>query len=122
MRKGRLRFLDTKGDLAAEFRQAYRAETLIERTRGMLGRPALAEGEVFVINHCNSVHTFGMGYSLDLVYVGRQGQVQKIRHNVPPGRLSACWRAATTLELAAGSASRLNLRNGYKVEWYEDTQ
>ena len=39
----------------------------LERNRGLLGREALQPNQGLWITHCNSVHTIGMKYALDLV-------------------------------------------------------
>jgi uncharacterized membrane protein (UPF0127 family) len=73
------------------------------RSRGLLGRKGLAAGEGLWIVPCEAVHTFGMQFSIDLVYIDREYRIRKIRRNVPPWRLSACLRAHSVIELAAGS-------------------
>ncbi len=73
------------------------------RSRGLLGRKGLAAGEGLWIVPCEAVHTFGMQFSIDLVYLDRKYRIRKIRRNVPPWRLSACLRAHSVIELAAGS-------------------
>ena len=73
------------------------------RRKGLLGRQGLAEGEGLWIFPCEAVHTFGMRFSLDLVYLDRRKHVKKLKLNVPPWRLSACFSAYSTIELAAGT-------------------
>jgi uncharacterized membrane protein (UPF0127 family) len=73
------------------------------RSQGLLGRKGLAAGEGLWIVPCEAVHTFGMQFSIDLVYIDREYRIRKIRRNVPPWRLSACLRAHSVIELAAGS-------------------
>ncbi len=87
-----------------------------KRSKGLLGRKGLAPGEALWIVPCEAVHTFGMQFALDLVYLDRRHRIRKIRRNVPPWRLSACLSAHSVVELAAGSireadaspATRLN--------------
>jgi uncharacterized membrane protein (UPF0127 family) len=87
------------------------------RSRGLLGRKGLAPGEGLWICPCEAVHTFGMKFSIDLVYLDRQYRVRKIRKNVPPWRLSACLTAHSVVELAASSLRDGNLRVGDIVEF-----
>ena len=63
------------------------------RTRGLLGRQSLAEGEGLWIVPCEAVHTFGMQFAIDLVFLDRRNVVRKVRSSVPPWRLSGCLRA-----------------------------
>jgi uncharacterized protein len=88
-----------------------------KRRRGLLGRTVLAQGEGLWIVPCEAVHTFGMQFPIDLVYLDRNKQVKKIKHAVPPGRLSACLTAHSVLELAAGSIRKAQTRPGDKLEF-----
>jgi hypothetical protein len=73
-----------------------------KRAKGLLGRKGLASGEGMWIIPCESVHTIGMQFPIDLVYLDRQHRVKKVRSNVPPWRLSACLSAHSVIELAMG--------------------
>lgn len=73
------------------------------RRRGLLGRKSLGHGEGLWIVPCEAVHTFGMRFAIDLVFLDRRNVVRKVRSSVPPWRLSGCFRARSVLELAAGT-------------------
>lgn len=87
-------------------------ESALERMRGLLGRAPLGPGEAMVIDRCNLVHTVGMGYPIDLVFVGRDDRILKICPAVGPTRVRGCWRAQRVVELAAGEAARQGLAPG----------
>lgn len=118
MRSGRVRFFNGVREVAACHVQL--TETVLERTRGLLGRPKPGSDEALLITPCNAVHTFGMRYALDLVYIARNGAVRKIVHALPPRRLSGCLRAHAVLELVAGTVAHWNLDRGMKMEWCND--
>src|SRR5215471_20789528 len=82
------------------------------RRRGLLGRQSLDEGEGLWIVPCEAVHTFGMRFPIDLVFLDRRNVVRKVRSNVPPWRLSGCLRARSVLELAAGTLKRMPVAPG----------
>ena len=67
---------------------------------------ALARGERagagLLIPRCWSVHTFGMRFSLDLVFLDAEGNALRAVLAVPPFRVVACRRACAVLELPAG--------------------
>lgn len=92
-----------------------RTETPHERLRGLLGRHPLAAGEGLLLAPCASVHTFFMRYSIDLVYLDRDGCVVKVVPTLSPWRMSAARRAHATLELAAGGAAAAALHPGRRV-------
>jgi hypothetical protein len=87
------------------------------RRKGLLGRDSLPAGEGLWIIPCESVHTFGMRFPIDLVYLDRKRRVKKIRSAVPPWRLSACLSAHSVIELAAGTICRTQTSPGDNLEF-----
>jgi uncharacterized membrane protein (UPF0127 family) len=87
------------------------------RRKGLLGRDGLSAGEGLWILPCEAVHTFGMRFPIDLVYLDRKHQVKKVRSDVPPWRLSACLSAHSVLELASGTIRRTETRPGDRLEF-----
>jgi uncharacterized protein len=69
------------------------------RLLGLAFMPRAAAGAGLLIPRCASVHTFGMHFRLDLVFLDREGRVLAIRRRVPPRRF-VWWRgAAAVLEI-----------------------
>jgi len=56
-------------------------------------------GAGLLIPRCRGVHTFGMRFALDLVFLDREGRPLSFRREVPPRRLAWDRRAAAVLEL-----------------------
>jgi uncharacterized protein len=83
-----------------------------KRRKGLLGRNGLGPGEGLWIVPCESVHTVGMRFPIDLVYLDRKKRVRKVRTNVPPWRVSACFSAHSVIELAAGAATASKTQTG----------
>lgn len=89
------------------------AWSLWSRVRGLLGRPAPEPGCCLLIPRCRSVHTIGMAYSIDIVFLDTAMNIVAIHSDVPPGRLRIAQRNAEfVLELRAGEAGRLGLGLG----------
>lgn len=85
----------------------YDAKSYFTRLRGLIGR-ALAEGEGLMLTPCSQIHTFFMGYAIDVVYLDKQGRVLKIEPEVPPGRIQKTVRGSKhVLELRAKGAAGL---------------
>ena len=82
------------------------------RRKGLLGRNGLAAGEALWIVPCEAIHTFGMRFPIDLVYLDRQRRIVKVKSCVRPGRLSACLSAHSVIELPAGAVSASNATPG----------
>jgi uncharacterized protein len=71
------------------------------RTR-LLGLALLSRGRAgdgLLIPDCRSVHTFGMRFSLDVLFLDDEERVLELRHGVPPGRFLRCPGAMAVLEL-----------------------
>jgi uncharacterized protein len=68
----------------------------------LLGLAHLDGGEAgpgLLIPRCSSVHTFGMRFPLDLVFLDREGRPCSIKREVPPRRFASDRRARAVLEL-----------------------
>ncbi len=115
MRTGVLLAADSGQTLA----RVARCEGALERMRGLLGRPALQPGEGLLIAPCNAVHTVGMRYAIDVVFMDAEGRVLNVRPALRPLRMAHAFRARQVLELAAGEAARLGLRPRRVVRWRE---
>jgi uncharacterized membrane protein (UPF0127 family) len=87
------------------------------RTKGLLGRKGLVPGGGMWIVPCESVHTFGMQFPIDLVYLDRKQRVKKVTSSVPPWRLSACLSAHSIVELPAGTILRTQTEKGDLLEF-----
>jgi uncharacterized protein len=56
-------------------------------------------GPGLLIPDCRSVHTFGMRFQLDILFLDAEGGVVEVRRNVPPRRIARCPGAAGVAEL-----------------------
>jgi hypothetical protein len=69
-----------------------------------------------LITRCSGVHSAFMRYPIDLVYLDRSGMVTRCVQNLKPWRASQSgfgrWRAAHTLELAAGAIVAFGIAPG----------
>jgi uncharacterized protein len=61
-------------------------------------------GPGLLIPRCSSVHTFGMRFPLDLVFIDRHGRPCSTRREVQPCHLAWDRRASAVLELPAAAA------------------
>jgi uncharacterized membrane protein (UPF0127 family) len=71
------------------------------RLLGLAFLRELPPGYVLLIPRCSSVHTFGMRFPLDLVFIGHDGEVRRIDRAVRPRRVRSCRGAAAVIEVAA---------------------
>jgi len=92
-------------------------EHAIERMRGLLGRATLDPEHGLWLEPCNAVHTFGMRFPIDVVFIDGKGRVRAIRRNVKTHRILFCWRARIALELRANAVDTWGLETGDTVAW-----
>ncbi|MGE5227067.1 MAG: DUF192 domain-containing protein [Planctomycetaceae bacterium] len=85
-------------------------ETRRERARGLLGRSGLAEGRGLLLERCRSVHTFGMGFPIDVVLLDRRWRVVRVVPMRPRRLLLPRLGVRHVLEVAEGAAPRPGLR------------
>lgn len=93
------------------------AHSFAARLRGLVALPTPPGGAGLWIEPCRAVHTFGVRGALDLVFVSPCMVVQRIDRSVPPRRLRIGPRCRAVLELSAGEAARLGLREGTRLVW-----
>jgi uncharacterized membrane protein (UPF0127 family) len=73
----------------------------LARVRGLVGRRDWPAGVALEIPRCRSVHTVGMRFALDLVWLDADRRVVRIDRRVPPWRVRWCRAARSVLELRA---------------------
>jgi uncharacterized protein len=78
------------------------------RRRGLarLGSDALPAGHGLAFERCRSVHTIGMRFALDLVWIDAAGVVVRLDKGVGPRRVRTCLAARGVIETAAGEGER----------------
>ena len=84
--------------------------------RGLLGRRGLERDEGLLLRPASSVHTFFMRFPIDVVFLGRDGDVLKIAPSLAPWRTAGARGAKSIVELPAGEAERRGLRTGDRLE------
>jgi uncharacterized membrane protein (UPF0127 family) len=82
------------------------ARGFLARLLGLAFRADLPEGVALHLPRCRSVHTFGMRFALDLVWLDAAGEVVRIDRGVPPCRVRSCRAARSVLELRASPDTR----------------
>ncbi len=78
----------------------------------LLGLAHLNRNEVgtgLLIPRWSSVHTFGMRFALDLVFLDGDGRPLAFRRAVPPRRLAGEPRAAAVIELPTAAAGETSV-------------
>ncbi len=94
----------TRNTLLAD--QASRADTFMERFKGLMGVEDLALGHGLQIAPCTSIHTFFMKIPIDALFLDASLQIVDVCHAMAPWRVSRVYfEAKSVLELPAGTAA-----------------
>jgi uncharacterized membrane protein (UPF0127 family) len=96
--------------------QVYEAAGFLSRARGLLGSERLREDEALWLRPCASVHTLGMRYAIDVLFLDRAQRVLAVKRQLEPRRLAATRRAHSTVELLAGTAAAIAVTEGARLE------
>lgn len=91
------------GELANGLR-LIEARTHRSRRRGLARLDALAPDMALHIPGTFSVHTFGMRFALDLIWLAKDGTVTRVDRDVRPGRMTFCRGASSVVETVGGRA------------------
>jgi uncharacterized membrane protein (UPF0127 family) len=79
------------------------ADTSRKRRTGLLKHSSLPPGQGLWLLPCEGVHTFGMKFPIDVVFLDRRRKILKTRPAMPRRRMSICLWAHSVLELPAGT-------------------
>lgn len=82
------------------------AETSLSRMVGLLGQSGLEPGAGLLIVPSQAVHTIGMRFAIDVLFVDRKWRVVHLRPAMIPNRVAGHWSAQFVLELPAGVIAR----------------
>jgi uncharacterized membrane protein (UPF0127 family) len=117
--------LATEGQAFNQTRQAYLATSLAvadthwTRLRGLLGLTPddFRNGSGLWIVPCHGVHTLGMGFPIDVIYLDRAMTVIHVQPELRPWRFAPVrQRAASVLELPSRIAAETKTSVGDRIE------
>jgi len=106
---------ETRNRVLAETAEV--ADTSAKRQKGLLGRDSLPIGCGLWIVPCEGVHTCGMRFPIDVLYLDRKKRVRKLRRAMRPWRLSMCLLAHSVLELPAGVIEQTGTQPGDQLDF-----
>ena len=99
-------------------RRVERADTFWKRLKGLRGRPDLPPGDALWLIPCRGVHTRGMAFPIDVVFLDASHAVLALEQGLGPGRfIPIRWKARTVLELPAGTLEKSRTRIGDQIEF-----
>ena len=97
--------------------QGWAADNSWKKMVGLLKHSYLNKGEGMWIPGCNWIHSIGMKFEFDAVFINRKKQVVKIVTQIAPNRfLAPVWRASGVVELPSGGVFNCGVEVGDQLE------
>lgn len=92
------------------------ATNIFSRMLGLMFSKDLPECDGFLLSPCNSIHTFFMRYSLDILFLDKDFKIVKVIYGLSPWRMTWVYlKSRHVLEMKAGTL-KLGLRHGEVLE------
>ncbi|MAM89213.1 MAG: hypothetical protein CME36_18090 [unclassified Hahellaceae] len=99
--------------------ETFIAASFFQRLRGLLGRKSLGEFQGLLLEECNSVHTIGMRFAIDIIFLSADFRIVEIHSAVAGFSFRRCKAATHTLELAAGQGQLLRWTVGDALKLHQ---
>jgi len=94
------------------------ADAFFPRLRGLLWTEGLAAGEGLWISPCTGIHSFGMRFVFDALFLGPGMRVVGRYERFHRNRVSRVfWNARGVLELPAGTIGRTRTEVGDEIQF-----
>jgi len=101
-------------------RSITKANCFKDRLIGLLGTKSMRIDQGLLIEPCTSIHTIGMSFPIDVVFMDCHWVVTAIFTNVPPCRIKLSPKnTKCVLELFGGVAVHTNIQVGDKLHCEE---
>lgn len=86
------------------------------RFRGLMGHPTIPVGFGLLLVPCKQIHTFGMRFPLDVLYIDSADEIIDIEAQVKPGQIQRYRpQCAKVLELLGGTLDLSTVNIGDKL-------
>jgi hypothetical protein len=84
--------------------QVTAADTFFKRLKGLMFSKSLPAGHGLLIQPCQSIHTYFMNYSIDVIYLSKEFEIVGLDETVMPAKVGKFHRKAqSVLELPVGT-------------------
>lgn len=93
------------------------ADAMGTRARGLIGRPRPGQGEGLMLSPCRAIHTLGMRYAIDVIFLDRDGCVVALYPELRPGRFAWHPKATFALEVPTGTIEASGTAENDKIAW-----
>jgi uncharacterized membrane protein (UPF0127 family) len=92
------------------------ANSVFKRMVGLLNRKALGQGEGLLLDRCYGIHTIGMRFSIDVLFLDKELRVMRAVPALPPFRSCIVRQAVYVLELPVGAIQTSRTEAGDQIQ------
>ena len=92
------------------------ANTVLKRMVGLLNRRSINEGDGLLLDRCYGIHTVGMRFAIDVLFLDKDLRVMRAVEALPPFRTCFVRHAVYVLELPTGAIRRSQTTRGDQIQ------
>ncbi len=92
------------------------ADSVFKRMIGLLNRKTLSQGEGLLLDRCYGIHTFGMRFPIDVLFLDKELRVMRAVSALPPFRTCVVKYAVYVLELPVGVVQSSHTEPGDQIQ------
>ena len=92
------------------------ADSVFKRMIGLLNRKTLSQGEGLLLDRCYGIHTIGMRFPIDVLFLDKELRVMRAISALPPFRTCVVKYAVYVLELPVGVIQSSHTEPGDQIQ------
>jgi uncharacterized protein len=92
------------------------ANTVLKRMVGLLNRGKFEKGEGLLLDRCHGIHTFGMRFSIDVLFLDKDFCVIRAVKALPPYRTCVVKKSVYVLEVPVGAIDASRTGEGDQIQ------
>ncbi len=92
------------------------ADTVFKRMVGLLNRRTFVPGEGLLLDRCYGIHTVGMRFPIDVLFLDKELRVMRAVPALPPFRTCIVKYAVYVLELPVGAIQASRTEAGDQIQ------
>lgn len=92
------------------------ANTVLKRMVGLLNRGKFDKGEGLLLDRCHGIHTFGMRFAIDVLFLDKDFCVIRAVKALPPYRTCVVKKSVYVLEVPVGALDVSRTDEGDQIQ------
>ncbi len=97
--------------------EIIKTKSFRQKLSGLIPYAELNENKVMLLENCRLIHTFFMRFSIDVIFINKNGIIKKLNENLKPYRFCISnLNARHVYEASVGFIKRFNLKTGDDIK------